>query len=78
MAKMTIPITVWFPCSEILPNVEAETPFLVTCREWDIFENMWGRKEVRIISYSPKAKSWNTKSDIKVEAWLPLPEVYNS
>lgn len=75
--KKTVPVSAWFPCDKVIPDVKQETSFLVTCREWNIFEGTWGEREIRIVSYSPKAKAWNTKSDIKIEAWLPLPEIYN-
>lgn len=69
----------WIPCDDRLPNGEiTEILCLVTCREWDIFIGAWGRKEIRIISYSTKYNEWNTKSDIKIEAWMYLPKPYDT
>lgn len=76
MAKLIIPVFPWIPCDKKLPDVIRETPCLVSCKEWDIFENQYGESEIRIVSYNPKEKSWNTKSDIKIEAWMPLPKPY--
>lgn len=67
----------WIPCSVQLPSGENnEIPCLVTCREWNIFTGKWGDKEIRILSYSTKFNEWNTKSDIIVEAWMNLPNLY--
>lgn len=78
MAKLIIPVYQWIPCSCQMPKGnEEEIPCLVTCREYDFFNGRYGEKEVRIISYSTKNKEWNTKSDIKVEAWMLCPPVYN-
>lgn len=64
----------WIPCDNELPNgAEYEVACLVTCQEWDLFDGKWGDKEVRILSYSIKKEQWNTKSDIRVLAWMPLP-----
>lgn len=64
----------WIPCDNELPNgAEDEVVCLVTCQEWDLFDGKWGDKEVRILSYSIKKEQWNTKSDIRVLAWMPLP-----
>ena len=69
----------WNTCNEGLPTGEiAEIPCLVTCQEWDIFNGDWGRKEIRIISYSTKLNEWNTKSDLKIEAWMYLPKPYGT
>ncbi|MDE6019994.1 MAG: hypothetical protein K2H01_03210 [Ruminococcus sp.] len=48
----------------------------VTCREWNVIEGQWGRNFVRILSYFPQEKMWNTKAMIEVNAWMPLPEPY--
>ena len=32
--------------------------------------------KIRILSYSTKFNEWNTKSDIIVEAWMNLPNLY--
>ena len=78
MAKLIIPVYQWIPCSYQMPKGNGEEiPCLVTCREYDIFNGRYGEKKVRIISYSTKNKEWNTKSDIKVEAWMLCPPVYN-
>ena len=67
----------WIPCSDRLPNGnEAEIPCLVTCRERDLFSGRYGEKEVQILSFSIKDIDWNTKADIIVEAWTPLPKPY--
>jgi hypothetical protein len=67
----------WIPCDKELPTGKNNEIFcLVTCQEWDIFDSIWGEKEIRVLSYSTIAKQWNTKSDIKVLAWLPLPKPY--
>ena len=64
----------WIPCDNELPNgAEDEVACLVTCQELDLFDCIWGDKEVRILSYSIKKEQWNTKSDIRVLAWMPLP-----
>lgn len=69
----------WIPCNNELPNgAEDEVACLVTCQEWDLFDGKWGDKEVRILSYSIKREQWNTKSDIRVLAWMPLPIPYES
>lgn len=67
----------WIPCEKELPDVtEDEVVCLVTCQEWDLFDSKWGNKEVRVLSYSIKNEKWNTKSDIRVLAWMPLPLPY--
>lgn len=67
----------WIPCTDRLPNGNSiDVSCLVTCREWDLFSGSWGEKEIRILSFSIKKNEWNTKSDIKVEAWMPLPKTY--
>ncbi len=67
----------WIPCSDRLPSGDdSEIECLVTCREWDVFDGSWGEKEIRILSYSVQFKEWNTKADIKVEAWMYLPIPY--
>lgn len=67
----------WIACDDELPfGIKNEIECLVTCREWNIFEGRWGEKEIRILSYSVQYKEWNTKSDIKVEAWMYLPMPY--
>ena len=69
----------WIPCDVKLPNgSEIEIACLVTCQEWDIFDSKWSNKEIRILSYSTIAKQWNTKSDIRVIAWMPLPKPYEN
>lgn len=69
----------WIPCNVKMPDgVEDEIRCLVTCREWNILDGKWSEKEVRILSYSTKRNEWNTKSDIKVEAWMPLPPTYQA
>lgn len=68
----------WIPCNKGMPDgTDDEIQCLVTCKEWNIFDAKWEQNEVRILSYSPKLGIWNTKSSIKVEAWMPLPEPYN-
>lgn len=67
----------WIPCAVRLPeSIEEEILCLVTCKEWNIFTGNWGRKEVRILSYSTILHDWNIKSNIKVEAWVYLPEPF--
>jgi hypothetical protein len=67
----------WIPCNKELPKgLEDEIACLVTCQEWDIFNNKWGSKEIRILSYSTIARQWNTKSDVRVIAWARLPTPY--
>lgn len=67
----------WIPCQDSLPeSKESVISCLVTCREWDIFNSCWGKKEIRIISFFTSTKSWNTKSDIRIEAWMYLPNPY--
>ncbi len=69
----------WIPCDKELPNKTGdEIVCLVTCQEWDIFDSTWGNKEIRILSYSTITEQWNTKSDIRVLAWMPLPEPYEN
>jgi len=61
----------WNLCSEKMPVGSGnEVLCLVICREWDIFERHWGREELRILAYNFNHSDWNTKSDIKVEAWM--------
>ena len=68
----------WIPCDEDLPKGEnCEIPCLVTCQEWDIFESRWKKSEIRVVSYSTKFNQWNTKSDIRIIAWMYLPSPYN-
>ena len=64
--------------NDLPKGTEIDIPCLVTCREWDIFGNCWGEKEIRILSYSTLIGQWNTKADIKIEAWMPLPKPYLS
>ena len=68
----------WIPCEDKLPDGSEEIACLVTCQEWDTFENKWSNKEIRIVSYSTIAKQWNTKSDIRVLAWMLLPLPYEN
>lgn len=68
----------WIPCEEFLPEGnDNEIPCLVTCREWDIFDGCWGKTEIRIISFIKKNKTWNTKSDVIIDAWMYLPSPYS-
>lgn len=67
----------WIPVAERLPDGSANEIFcLVTCREWNVIVGQWGRDSVRILSYFPKEKMWNTKAMIEVNAWMPLPDPY--
>lgn len=66
---------VWKPYN-VPTGTEKNIPCLVTCREWDIFKGCWGEKEVRVLTYSTQENQWNTKADIKVEAWMYLPKTY--
>lgn len=67
----------WISCDDYLPTgIEDEILCLVTCKEWDIFNNKWGSREIRIVNYSTIKKQWNTKSDVCVLAWIKLPEPY--
>ncbi|MDE6088845.1 MAG: DUF551 domain-containing protein [Oscillospiraceae bacterium] len=69
----------WIPCSSRMPyGIADEIQCLVTCKEWNIFDGKWEESKVRILSYSPKLSMWNTKSNIKVEAWMPLPKPYSN
>ena len=69
----------WIPCEESLPEGnDNEIPCLVTCSEWDIFDDCWGEKELRIISFITSTKTWNTKSDVRIDAWMYLPDPYGS
>ena len=64
----------WIDCKSRLPD--SISPYLVSYRQWNIFEHRYNEREIRILMYIPKYKMWNTKSPIKVEAWMPLPEPY--
>lgn len=66
----------WIPCDLELPTGSDEVMCLVTCRQWNIFMNEWGDKEVKIMAYSVTSNCWNTKGNIEVEAWIPLPKPY--
>lgn len=69
----------WIPCEESLPEGnDNEIPCLVTCSEWDIFDGCWGKKELRIISFITSTKTWNTKSAVRIDAWMYLPDPYGS
>ena len=69
----------WIPCEESLPEGnDNEIPCLVTCSEWDIFDGCWGKKELRIISFITSIKTWNTKSAVRIDAWMYLPNPYGS
>ena len=67
----------WIPCSERMPDGDKNEIYcLVTCREWDMFEDDWGNVKIKILSYLPKAKIWNIKTPVDVKAWMLLPEPY--
>lgn len=69
----------WIPCEESLPEGnDNEIPCLVTCSEWDIFDGCWGKKELKIMSFITSTKTWNTKSDVRIDAWMYLPNPYGS
>mgnify|MGYP003196931292 CR=1 FL=1 len=78
MSKQSILISDnWIPCNIQMPIGDGdEIQCLVTCREWDIFQGKWGELQVCILSYSLKMKMWNTKSDVEVFAWMPLPSPF--
>lgn len=69
----------WIPIEEQIPdNGENEVFCLVTCQEWDNFTGELSTPHIKILSYLPKVGIWNIKSPIKVTAWMPLPEIYES
>lgn len=66
----------WISCDKALPD--SDKPCLVTCREFDNFKGDYGDKEIKILSFVPKLVWWNTKADIRVTAWMYLPEPYQN
>ena len=68
----------WIPCDEALPkgNSGELIPCLVTCRDWDVFKGCYGNKYAQVIDFNIKHGVWNTKSMIKIEAWMLIPKLY--
>ena len=70
------PKTKWIPCSERLPEPQAETQR----RHWFLTTNAYGN--VSVTKYEFKGDfgfiGWGTNRpiDIRIIAWMPLPEPY--
>lgn len=73
--KGEVKMNEWIDCTSRVPD--GDFPCLVTCREYDFFRNKWRDRYVCILSYMPQFGIWNVKSNIRVEAWMPLPEPYD-
>ena len=67
----------WIPCSERMPDGDKNEIYcLVTCREWDMFEDaLSSTVHFRVLQYLPDVGCWNVKTPVQVLAWMPIPEL---
>ena len=63
----------WITAAKKQP--ENDDYYLVIFQEWDIFEKNFSKPMLDVLEYVSKYKVWNTKADIRVLYWQPLPKM---